>query len=366
MKNKSSQKAGDGASQYQADTLILHNGISEERVRAIVDERSDAMLKTCIYESRQIAERRVSDLKTELMGRFSERPALMGALQEPSCIDTLGRAIKTASNTDSFDDKALLASLLTERFENPDDRPKAAAINRAIEIVDSLSCEELTGLTVFCAIHHYAPMADYVEKGLKTLDEMFKELGTANLPYGNEWVDNLDILDALRVSAGSSLVPFHEYCYSRLNGYTVRGIKAGTEDDQNAANMLREANLPSDVLIDHELNPGYKRVAVANLAWIEQMTILSVKNGKTVIMPLSKQQTKVVEQVAEMTKGAGCEETIRESLNTMLKGFPHISQVIEWWGQIQYGPRLTVVGRALGSANARRINASYPDLIERM
>lgn len=165
--NSQVQKAGDNSSQYQASTIIQVNGISEERVRDIVSLECDKAIGSCLAESKLIVERRLSDFKTELYGSVGERMQLFDSLREPSCVDTLGRAANAAIRTDSERDKKLLAELLVKRFETPSDRYVATGVNKAIDIVDYLTDEELAGLTVFFAASTYSPASASSMKELR-------------------------------------------------------------------------------------------------------------------------------------------------------------------------------------------------------
>ena len=115
MTDKQIQKAGDNSSQFQAQnqSIIVNDGIPEERVDAIVNEECEKVAKTCILESQLVVEQRLGQFRTELFGAVADRAQLLTALQEPSCVDALGKAARAATMTDEKRDKELLSELLS-------------------------------------------------------------------------------------------------------------------------------------------------------------------------------------------------------------------------------------------------------------
>lgn len=64
--NRQIQKAGDNASQIQAQTFVQNIGISEERVHDIVSAACDKAIESCLMESRLAVEQRLNSFKDEL------------------------------------------------------------------------------------------------------------------------------------------------------------------------------------------------------------------------------------------------------------------------------------------------------------
>lgn len=361
MSNEQIQKAGPNSNQIQTNTLIQINGLTEEQVRDIVNERCELVTRTCLAESKLIAEQRVSEFKTELYNSTAANQNLLTSLREPSCVDSLERAAKAATRSNEPRDKRLLAELLAKRFESPHDRHIATGVNKAIEIVDMLTEEELAGLTVYYVAEGYSPTSPNISRGLETLDSLFQKLPLDILPLGESWIDELDVLDALRVTPFSTLRPLHEYYYDSLSGYTVRGIKLNTDEEKSARELIQNAMIPSDILVDHELNPGYLRVPIRDISEYSHLSITIIQDKTTENRPFDSLQVEAVEKLIEMCKGNDCAEDIKARLQQRIGDFPSLSKVQVWWNSIPSAPRITSVGRCLANANARRLEPSLPE-----
>ncbi len=356
MADNNKQCAGNNSTQIQAATYIAYEGISEERVREIVNGYCNEAVVRCLSESRYIAERRISEFKTELFTQFASKPELIASLREPSCATTLQKAATSATESDDGDGNKILSRLLVERFERPEDKHVAVGVNRAIEVVGSLSQDELLGLILFYAIHYYTPNVGNVSEGLESLNELFAKLCLDDLPKGGLWIDDLEICDALRVNPLSSLKPLDEYYFEVLDGYPTRGIDLGSKDEEAAVELLKGSSLSSGLLVDHELNPGYKRLNVRSLDLSQDLQ----KFGKLSMQPFSDKQIEALFQVAELGKGDECNDSIKENLRLAIDSFSDISKAREWWKQIPCAVTITGVGCALANANARRIDPSLP------
>ena len=362
MTGRQIQKAGGNSAQYQAQTIIQMSGITEERVHDIVNEECSKVAQTCILESGLIVERRLGDFKSELYGSIAGRGQLLSSLQEPSCVNTLVKAAKAATRTDEARDQKLLAELLVKRFETPNDRHVATGVSQAIDIVEFLTDEELTGLTVYFAVNQYAPTSPSISDGFKVMDDLFGSLALGALPTGEDWIENLDIHNALRIIPFSGLRPLADFYFDSLSGYTTCGVKVGSDQEREALRILEDAGIPYDIFVEHELNPGYKRLSLRRIDEFDQVSIICLIDGTPHVSSLSDKQSEALRNVADICKNENYHASIRENLDKKLHEYPSITKVGDWWESIPSAPRITAVGRCLASANARRINPSLPDI----
>lgn len=362
MTEKQIQKAGANSNQIQASIVNQYFGVSEKRVEEIVDERCALVLSNCVLESRLVAEQRVSDFKTEVLSIFARKPELVLALKEPSCVDTLERAAYTAAKSSEPSDQRLLSELLGRRFEEPHNRHVATGINKAIEIVDMLTDDELNGLTVFFAVCQYSPASGSICEGLAALDSLYEKLPVHNLPSGDAWIENLDILDALRATELSSLKNLVDWFYTAFKGYVVWGIEKGTEQYTEAVGTLSEVGIPADLLVDHELHDGYVRLKLCNRNRINDLQIPVLTNGLQESASPNEEQNNVINKLFDQTDTPGHEQEMKNALEMKLENYGNISAVRKWWDSIPSAPKITIVGKALANANARRIDPELPDL----
>lgn len=362
MSDRAIQKAGANSNQVQAETVNQYFGINENRVSEIIEERCSQALANCVLESRLVAEQRISEFKTEVLGLFARRPDLLNALTEPSCVDSFGRAACVATRSTDNKDKELLSELLGRRFEEPHNRHVAAGINKAIEIVDLITDEELNGLTVLFAVNQYGPTSGIVDEGLAALDCLYGKLPIRELPNGGAWIDNLDIHDALRVSPFGSLKKLAEYYSKAIDGYVVWGLEKDSEQLDKAVRSLFEAHIPIDVLLNHELHDGYVRLRVPNRGAIDNIVITEQGGGSPNSVPLNPEQISVLDKLFGQMSVTEHEQEMKAALERKFEGYPNILTVQDWWNSIPSAPRLTIVGKALANANARRIDSTLPDL----
>lgn len=358
--NRQIQKACDNASQIQAQTVIQNIGISEGRVHDIVSAACDRAIESCLMESRNAVEQRLGSFKDELYVIVGNQLQLFESLREPSCAATLGAAANAAARSSSVADHQMLAELLVKRFELPSDRHVATGVTKAIEIVEFLTDEELAGLTVFFAVNSYTPSSGVIGDGIKTLAGIYESLPLNLLPAGTDWIDDLDILDAIRYSSITSLIPFLDLQFDRLKGYTVCGVGVDSAEEAEVLKKLEEAGLPTDLLVDHELNPGYKRLS---LRYIDRFDNLSYRYDSDAFkpgIPLNNVQIEALRSICQLSQDDSCAAIIRENLKKEMFKIPVLVKVHDWWNSIPLAPRLTPAGECLASANARRLNPKLP------
>lgn len=370
MFERQRQDAGDNSQQIQASTVIINNGIDEKRAREIVDEKLREVINEYSIEAQTIAEKRIQLFTNDLIPKLV-KASLLDELKDPSIQILLSKAQKTAASTERPADYSLLSELLIHRVEKGNDRNVRAGISRAIEIVDEVSDEALLGLTVAHAIEHFFPATGNIQDGIEILSDLFNKVIYDSLPTGNEWLENLDILDALRINDFGRLKKIGEYYSEQLSGYIDVGINKTSDDFQRAITLIKESNLPADILCDHELRPGYARLRISNINRLDLVTIYSFKqinvNGKITSLPviyqLSDKQKLVIKIIYDLySKESDLRnENIIEFLK-LWENHESLRKLRNWWDSIPVSFNITAVGRVLAHANAQRCDPTLPAL----
>lgn len=72
---------------------------------------------------------------------------------------------------------------------------------------------------------YFRPIVSNIDSALNTLNELFGEIIYSELPSGNDWIDHLDILDAIRINQFGRFKSIEEGYANMLNGISVVGIK---------------------------------------------------------------------------------------------------------------------------------------------
>jgi hypothetical protein len=166
------------------------------------------------------------------------------------------------------------------------------------------------------------------------------------LPLGSDWLDHLDILDVVRSNTISNLKPFDEWFAGRLPGY----VAPGAEKDDAPTHLTGEySELPwGSAIVDHELRTGYVRLNVGDeFIWREH---LAKQN-----FPDQLIDTYIASGKEQFGLGTIDPEASAEYMRRVREQ-PLLSQIAEWWAQIPYAVQLTPVGKALGRANAFRLD----------
>ena len=266
MSDKQVQKAGNNAQQMQAEIINITNvsGIDEKRARESFNEMYAIARKDFTQDAYQCANERVAKFEEALMPKMLKVEGALQKFSDPSFQFLITEAHKTAASTEREADYDLLSELLLHRVKKDKDRKVRVGIKKAIEIVDQVDDDALCALTVAYTIERLFPATGSIIRGLNILENVFSKLCYTNLCQGKEWLDHLEILDAVRLDHISSLKDLDLFYAEQLDGYVCVGIKKESEDYQKALSLLSSGNLPRELLCDHELLEGYVRLPVIN------------------------------------------------------------------------------------------------------
>lgn len=357
MLDRQRQVAGTGAQQLQVSgDLVIHQGISEERAREIADETMRAVVSEYTEEANAIGSARIAELDGRVVRQLADS-GYLGAFADPAFQVLLKKAQIGAACTDRESDYDVLTRLLDDRVRRGADRPIRAGIDRAVQIVDQLDESALVGLTVFRAVQQFSPSSGGVREGLETMDTLFGQLLVVPLPDGNEWLDHLDILDAVRVNPSGTLKTFHQfYPEAQFPGYLAAGVEAGSEAEAHLVASLVVENIQVP-LVAHELRPGHLRVPFS--------TSKNLENALAKHPRLSPAARETLLRVAQEDAGLGLvDTTLIGPVMDMVDALPSLGAVKRWWDEIPSACQLTAVGRVLATANAKRcdVQGLLPDL----
>ena len=367
MSNKLIQKAGDNSQQLQANNMVVQIGIDEKRAREIFNERALQLKEEYSREALAIAHDRISEFENRLISKMEAVEGVLEAFADPSFQLLLVEAQKAAASTERPADYDLLSELLIHRFEQGDNRVSRAGISRAVEIVDEIADDALLGLTIFHSLSHITPTTGHIQEGLEVLNDLYGKLLYRDLPQGVEWLDHLDILNAIRVNNLSNLKKIEKLYSEILHGYIDVGIDKKSDNFSKAIDILRVNKLPEEYLVDHMLNPGFVRINVPKKQAISSLTLLQLEiehnESKLSRIPISHSQISALELIYSMYE---TDKNIRqENLNKFIEEWdkqPNLKTLRVWWNNLGVDIRLTSVGKVLAHANAQRCYKNFPPL----
>lgn len=367
MANNQNQKAGDNSQQIQADNMIVNLGIDEKRAREIYQEMNLQLRRDYTQEALSIANTRVAQFEDRLLPKMEAVDGALEAFADPSFQLLLVEAQKTASSSERPADYDILSELLIHRFQKGENRIVRAGINRAVEIVDEISDEALLGLTVFHSLSNFFPASGNISQGLEVLDNLFGKIFYGNLPTGHDWLDHLDILDAVRVNSMGGLKKINQYYPEMLSGYIDVGIENESDNYLKAIQLLREVQLPTNILTTHALNKDYLRLNVSSKSEIGSINLQRnvSHNGNIVSVPvnLSTVQKNALNLIYELyKKDEGLRQQNIDKFMEELDKRKNLKTLRKWWDNLNPGIQVTSVGRVLAHSNAQRCDKNLAPL----
>ena len=364
VENNQVQKAGDGSQQIQMVNSTLNIGISEERAREIFTEMNAIARQNYTCDAYERAIKRVEMFEELLMDKVNQVDGMLEAFRDPSFQILLVEAQKRAAASDRDADLQMLAELLVHRVENKDDRKIKASISGAINIVDQIDDDALCGLTLVYAISNLVAVSGDISQGLNDMNNLFSSLCYRKLPTEFEWVYHLDILNAVRSSSLVTFKKFKDYYTDMLNGYVCVGIQKNSENHSKALEILRDANLPLELLVAHELNNGFVRLNVQNKELISNIEFFAVSNAQVVKRRrITAQEVSALDRIWNLySQDANIIENVRNTFMAKWNTYESLSLIRAWWEKIPHSFVITPIGRALAHANAKRYNNNVPDM----
>lgn len=358
------QKAGDNSHQYQIQNLTIQQGIDEKRAREIYDEKYSIAKQDFTEEALRIANERVKELEDRLIPKMEAVKDGLKAFADPSFQLLLVDAQKAAAATERPVDYDLLSELLVHRIEMGNDRHIRTGIHRAVEIVEDVSNEALLGLTVVHSLNSFIPVSPECASALDILDGLYGSIIYDKLPEGNEWIEDLDILDAIRVSHFGKFKSIKEYYASALNGIVTIGIKKDSDDYNKAIKILQDNRLMiPNLFIENSLLQDYMRINIGNFKEIESLMLVRVIGGTSMPIPFSEQQKTAIKSIVELyVKDSKLKNDVEESFISEWDKRSNLALLRKWLEKISHSFSITSVGKVLAHANAQRCDSKLPPL----
>lgn len=356
------QKAGDNSQQIQIQNLTI--GIDEKRAREIYDEKYNIAKNSFTEEALKIANERVKELENRLIPKMEAIDNGLKAFADPSFQLLLVEAQKSAAATEREADYDLLSELLVHRIEKGSDRHVRTGVNRAVEIVEDISDEALLALTVVHSVDCFSPTLPDVNQALDILNDLFGKIMYSELPISNDWIEQLDILDAVRINQYGKFNSIEDIYTRKLNGITVVGIKKDSEEHNKAKDILQKEGLRFDkILIENALNPDFVRVSITDIEAIENLKIIHMINGDRIVIPFSDTQKQAIYSVVELySKDPELSRAIKKSFMDEWMKHSNLNKLKQWWEQLPFSFSITSVGKVLAHANAQRCDKTLPPL----
>ena len=361
MDSKQTQVAGSESNQLQIGTLNVYNGITENRAREIVREQIPEIINTYTQEARNVAEERIEQFEEILIPKLVKQN-LLETLGDPSIQFLLKDSQKAAVCTNRIIDYGLLSELLIYRVKRGEDRVVSTGVSHAVRIVDEISDEALLGLTVAHAIASFTPVSYDLTIALKTLDDLFSKVIYAPLPQGNQWLDQLDVLGAIRLELVGRLKKLEVFYSENMSSFVDVGIRKNSSAHSEAVDLIQKAGIPLTILVDHELRDGYVRLKTTDFGRLEKNENLVASRLLGVNYP-TQEQIQTVKNIYALYEDDHSlkNENVMRFAN-QLDSFVNLKRIREWWNSLDSSFTITCVGKVLAHANAQRCDSTLPPL----
>lgn len=357
--NKQTQQAGDGSQQIQAGTVIINQGVSEERVRTVFNEMIPRALEEYTKEAYAKANERITNWENTVIPRVGEVKGMLEAFADPAFQRVLKKAQQSAAVTDEKADYDLLTELLVCHVQKGTNRKNRASILEATEIVDQIDNDALCALTVAHAVASLIPTAGQCSEGLDTLEMIFGKLVYCGLPVGNDWLDHLDSLRLIRMNAWGSMRKFQDYYASVLDGYICVGIEKNTNEYYKAFDILKDARINSEVLVDNELLENHVRLAIHGKSQIDYKRVTHRED----LIAWPQEQLEAMWKIWELYSLDETKlKTVKENFIKLWDKHLVLHTVRGWWEHIPGTLDITRTGKIIAHTNAKRCDSTIPDL----
>lgn len=361
MENKFNQKIkGNDNVQQHIDTQIINqysvSGVTEEQVRAISIQTALEICHEYNTLSRNLINERLNDFEKVVVDRIGNIEHSLNEFSNPSFVWQYKQAQIQAAISGEENGYKLLCELLIHRIKKEENKYSQTGINGAIKIVSELSDSCLSALTILsCVLRAVRPTSLSIDEGLENMNTLYGLIiKDSTLPTGYDWLDQLDILNAIRINQFSSFPKFSEIAVQIFSNYIAIGIKKETENYKRA--LLLQEKIGVDLLRENPLLPEYVKLPFSK----EQIDGLYISiNGQNIQL---NSIPEIIEIFDLYEKNAAYQKEALSTFMDMLDSYNYLKIVHDWWDKIDRSCSLTAIGRVLGHANAKKCYPNFPDI----
>lgn len=363
-KNKQSQSAGDNSTQIQAGTINYYVGIDEVKARQICQQEYAIARQNWTEEAVRIADDRVHQLEDKLMPKMVKYDSTFSIFADPAFQLTIREAQISAAASERESDYEMLSELVLHRAKHNQEREKRLGVSKAIEIVNDVSDEALIALAIVYALIKYSPISGILSQGLTTMNNLYGcILGDSPLPNNNDWIEQLGLLSAIRISPSgfNSFKKMKEYMPEKLSKYLVSGVLKDSEEYINIVSKFEKCGIPLTCLIPHPLKKGYS--ILNNTLNVDEMKITQHIGDLTISRELNEEQKTAMQSAINLLrKKESGDINMQNVFMEEWDNYPYLKRVHEWWDSLNMHFIITPSGEALANAYIRTKFPGIPGL----
>ena len=335
--------------------------ITEDKARLICKQEFQQALQNWSFEAGILVEQRVRKLEDKVFPKMLDYDNKLSIFADPSFQLLIRKAQISAACSDREEDLDMLSELILHRVEQNNNRNHRLGITKAIEIVSDVEQTSLVGLSLVYAILRFSPLTFDIKKGLNVLDSLYANIiNHTELPKGNDWIQHLDILSALRINSVQTFNNSKKIACNMLKNYFTIGIDKSLPVYNTMLEDFSNAELPVNLFVaDNPLRENHVR-------WNTTLDIDAIQltlNSKNIIIRqnLTDEQKKVLRKYCDMlTKDGSKDKTMQDTFWKLWQSYPNLKQVSEWWNSIPLFFEITPIGIALANAYLHTRDAKLP------
>ena len=356
--------SGANSNNYQGENFtIVHNHITqfdEDRAKQISEYSAKQVIKEYFSNADELAQKRMTDFENRFIPKLAEIENALEVFNDPAFKLVYRKAQIQAATTTRESDYTILSELLIHRYKKQNNKASCIGINGAVDIVEQISDESLTALTVIVTILiGTCPKTSIITEGLNLMNRLFESLLICDLPNNADWLDQLDILKAIRINSFGRLKKIKEFYLQNLDGYCCVGIDKESENYNQAINILKPYGL-ENILIEHELINNHVRLALTKTTDIDKLNKL-LPNG--IEIPLSQKEKESLHKIVDLyDKTIDKKNIVLNKFYEIFDTYPALKKIHDWWDNIPNSFSVTSIGKVLGHANAQKCCPGFPPL----
>ena len=180
------------------------------------------------------------------------------------------------------------------------------------------------------------------------------------LPRGIEWLDHLDILGVIRIKQFSKMNKIEDIFAEQFDGYLSVGIKKGTQEYENALQIMQSVGLSKNMLVDNLFLDDFVYLEIENLKDINSKVIINNHD----IRAINQNETEALRNVINLyEKKDDLQNEVKEKFMNGADEYESLKMLHEWWNSIDGSFSITGVGKVIAYINAKRCIPELPDML---
>lgn len=336
-------------------SVVIQNGITEERVRAIINELAPQVMEHYTNESNEIGKVRIAKLEDEIMSRLEKLEGAIHIFGEPYFQRTLKLAETSAILNEDNHKYGMIAEVLLSNAQSVKNIKDRAVKTRAIEILPDIDEDSLCAITTIFILNDISCM-DYNSINQLELFERHFEALVERLPsHSSDWIENLELLDCARVSTVCQRIDPVTLFTSKVGDSMCTGIKKNSNEYYRALKLLNEAGIQENLMVDNELLEGYVKLPI-NCQ--ESIFEEELRYGTKLLS--NQQKIKLKEIITLYSEEDEVKEASNKQMREKIEGCKNIMAVCKWYNSLGVGVKITKVGQIVSNANLSSLDNTIP------